>query len=142
MNIFIDNNILIDFLGKREDFFDDAEKILKLGEEGRINLFISPLSLANSVYILKRSIYQIDKEAIQIVLKKLVTFIKITDMTEANVHAALNSDFKDFEDALQNFSAENNANISVIITRDKKDFATSSLLVQTPQEFLETSNFN
>lgn len=47
MNIFIDNNILIDFLGKREDFFDDAEKILKLGEEGRINLFISPLSLPN-----------------------------------------------------------------------------------------------
>ncbi len=55
MNIFIDTNTLIDVLGKREEFFDDAEKILKLGEEGHINLFISPLSLVNTVYILKRT---------------------------------------------------------------------------------------
>ncbi|WP_052311264.1 hypothetical protein [Bernardetia litoralis] len=63
-------------------------------------------------------------------------------MTEANINAALDSDFKDFEDALQNFSAENNTDISVIITRNEKDFKNSSLLVQSPQEFLETNNFN
>ncbi len=59
-----------------------------------------------------------------------------------NVHSALNSDFKDFEDAMQNFSAENNTDISVIITRNEKDFTSSSLIVQTPKQFLETNNFN
>jgi hypothetical protein len=63
-------------------------------------------------------------------------------MTGENVNAALDSHFKDFEDALQNFSAENNTDISVIITRNEKDFTNSSLLVQTPQQFLETNNFN
>lgn len=95
MNIFTDTNILIDVIGKREGFFENAAKILKLGEEGIINLFISPLLLANSLYILKRH-YD---------------------------------------------SAENNTTISTIITRNSQDFQHSSLLVQTPQEFLDTNNF-
>ena len=49
-------------------------------------------------------------------------------MTGENVHSALDSDFKDFEDALQNFSAENNTDISIIITKNEKDFTNSSLL--------------
>ena len=61
-------------------------------------------------------------------------------MTGDNVHSALDSEFKDFEDALQNFSAINNADISIIITRDKKHFTASSLIVQTPQEFLEIND--
>ncbi|WP_291720064.1 type II toxin-antitoxin system VapC family toxin [Bernardetia sp.] len=141
MNIFIDTNILIDVIGKREDFFENAQKILKLGEEGTINLFISPLSLVNSLYILKRT-YKIDEERVKTILKQITTFIKVTDMTGKNVDDALNSNFKDFEDALQNFSAENNTIISVIITRNPQDFSSSSLLVQTPKEFLDTNNFN
>ena len=80
MNIFIDTNILIDVIGKREGFFENAAKILKLGEEGTINLFISPLSLANSLYILKCT-YKMDDERIRIILKQITTFIKVTDMT-------------------------------------------------------------
>lgn len=75
-------------------------------------------------------------------MKDLLKIIKVTGMTGDNVHSALDSDFKDFEDALQNFSAENNPDISIIITRNEKDFSSSSLLVQSPKEFLETNNFN
>lgn len=141
MNVFLDANIIIDVFGKREIFFEDSRKIISLGENRKINIFISPISLANAFYVLQ-STYKLDKKAIKDLFKEMTGFMRITDMTEENVFSALNSDFKDFEDALQNFSAENNADISIIITRDKKDFATSSLLVQTPHEFLDTNNFN
>jgi hypothetical protein len=54
------------------------------------------------------------------------------------VFRALNSDFKDFEDALQNYSAELNKEIDIIITRNTKDFKHSKLAVMTPDQFLKT----
>jgi hypothetical protein len=50
----------------------------------------------------------------------------------------LYSDFKDFEDALQNYSAELNKEIDIIITRNIKDFKYSKLAVMTPDQFLKT----
>jgi hypothetical protein len=55
------------------------------------------------------------------------------------VFRALNSDFKDFEDALQNYSAELNKEIDIIITRNIKDFKYSKLAVMTPDQFLKTN---
>jgi len=50
--------------------------------------------------------------------------------------AAIDSSFADFEDALQNFAAENHATVSIIITRNSKDFKKSNLAVMSPKEFL------
>lgn len=142
-HLFLDTNILIDFISKRLPHYKNAEKIFSEAVEGNICLYTSSLSVANCFYILKSQYKeQVNITELKSDFKKLLKIIKITDMTGDNVHSALDSDFKDFEDALQNFSAENHADISIIITRDEKDFATSSLLVQTPQQFLETNNFN
>ncbi len=53
------------------------------------------------------------------------------------VHDSLNSDFKDFEDALQNFSAMKNGKISTVLTRNIKDYKKSDLAVMTPETFLK-----
>jgi len=50
---------------------------------------------------------------------------------------ALNSEFKDFEDALQNFSAIENGKIKVILTRNIKDFKKSKLAILTPETYLK-----
>ena len=50
---------------------------------------------------------------------------------------ALNSSFKDFEDALQNFSAIENGEISIILTRNLKDFKKSELAILTPETYLK-----
>jgi predicted nucleic acid-binding protein len=47
----------------------------------------------------------------------------------------LSSDFNDFEDAIQYYTALEN-NINTIITRNKKDFKTSKLPVLTAKEYL------
>ena len=52
---------------------------------------------------------------------------------------ALNSNFSDFEDALQNYSAELNVYIDIIVTRNIKDFKNSSLGVMTPGNYLKTT---
>ncbi len=142
-HLFLDTNILIDFISKRLPHYESAEKIFFEAVEGNICIYTSSLSIANCFYILKSQYKdKVDITELKSDFKKLLNVIRITDMTEANVHSALDSDFKDFEDALQNFSAENNTDISIIITRNEKDFINSFLIVQTPQQFLETNNFN
>jgi hypothetical protein len=51
---------------------------------------------------------------------------------------AIDSEFTDFEDALQNFSAENHGSINAIVTRNIKDYKKSKLSVLTPEMFLKT----
>ena len=53
------------------------------------------------------------------------------------VESALNSDFKDFEDALQNYSAINCGEIEAIITRNVKDFKKSDIGVFTPESYVK-----
>ena len=68
MNVFLDANVLIDFLVKRKHFFDDSKKIFSLYEEGKIIAYVSPLSLANAFYVLQ-AIYKLDKVSITDSLK-------------------------------------------------------------------------
>ena len=75
------------------------------------------------------------------VVEKLIQLLTITEVltTDRNVILkALTSNFKDFEDALQNYSAELNGQIDLIITRNVKDFKNSSLGVMTPENYLKT----
>lgn len=140
-HLFLDSNVIIDFMSQRLPHYPFAKEIfLRAGRE-EIYIYTSILSLANCFYVLEVQ-YKIDRNELKKSFKKILEILRTTDMTGNNVHSALDSDFKDFEDALQNFSAENNSDISIIITRNEKDFASSSLLVQTPQQFLETNNFN
>ena len=48
---------------------------------------------------------------------------------------ALDSDFVDFEDAVQNAAAIE-SQIEIIVTRNKADYVTSPLTVLTPEEFV------
>ncbi len=61
-------------------------------------------------------------------------------MDRTVVENALNSEFKDFEDSLQNFSAINNGSIDLILTRNLKDYKNSELGVFTPEIYLKSIN--
>jgi len=63
--------------------------------------------------------------------------LSIIVIDESIVHLALDSDFSDFEDALQYFSAKENK-IPAIITRNTKDYKTASgIKILTAKEFLQ-----
>lgn len=68
-------------------------------------------------------------------MRKFNTLCRITNVDAAVVNEALQSSFSDFEDALQYYSAVD-AEATMIITRNKKDYQLSALPIFTPDEYL------
>lgn len=132
-HFFLDTNIVIDVLIDREPFSKYGQQLFDLGYKEEIKLYISALSYATIYYYIKKSCSSHEKTIA--ILKQLEQFIETTDVTKAMVHIALNSDFKDFEDAVQYYSAHSKK-MDAIITRNPKDFKNSKLIVLSPEEAL------
>lgn len=136
-NILIDTDVILDFFFDRKPFSDSAAIILSYCESNKLNGFITPVICSNVYYLLRRTSKH---EKVIERLSQLLTFIDVLQMNKEIVLEALNSKFKDFEDALQNFSAVKSGNIDAIITRNIKDFTNSKIGVLTPNSFLATFN--
>ncbi len=133
--IFLDTNILLDVVLNRELFIAEAEKIFLLQDEGRITIYVSALTLANVAHIVKRN----GKDPYTII-ESILKWVEVVDLELSHFEKTLYSQFKDFEDGLQFFSATEINNVDAIITRDKSDFKPSTIPVYTPQEFLKRFN--
>ena len=133
-NVLIDTDVILDFFFDREPFAEFATEIFNRCEEKIINGFTTPIVICNVYYLLRKAApHQLIIEKI----KQLLSIIEITEMNREIVLAALNSEFKDFEDALQNFSAEQDPKIKMIITRNLKDYQLSSVAVLSPEMYLK-----
>ena len=104
-SVLIDTDVILDFFFDREPFVEFATEILNRCEEKKIYGFTTPVVICNVYYLLRKTAnHQLIIEKI----KQLLNIIEITEMNKDVVLDALNSEFKDFEDALQNFSAIQN----------------------------------
>ena len=132
LRVFLDTNIILDLLGKRDEFYEPIAKLATLAEKKTITFFASPISFATVHYFLSK--YENQKTATEKLRKfKIICTVAHTD--EPAVEKALNSDFNDFEDALQYFSALN-SECNIILTRDPKGFKRSELPAMSAEEFL------
>jgi predicted nucleic acid-binding protein len=132
-NIFIDTNVIIDFLANRTPFSEEAAQLFQQSLTGKMTIYVSALSFNNIYYIMRRQFSH--KETI----KMLLTLSKWTTIIEASKETVINSldsDFSDFEDAIQYFTAISKPYIDCIVTRNTKDFKKSKLPIMTPGEFL------
>ncbi len=131
----IDTDIILDFFFDRKPFSEDSAKILSLCENGKIKGFVTSIMLSNIHYLLRKTASQ---EKVTEKLKMLLQIINVIITDKKTVEDALNSEFKDFEDALKNFSAQNTNDIRIIITRNIKNYKTSKLSVMKPETYLKT----
>lgn len=132
--VFIDTNVMLDLLGERKPFYEPIAKMASLAEKGMIVMVVSPLSFATVNYFLtKFESAKIAKEK----LRKFKILSEVCVIDQTTVEKGLNSSIKDFEDALQYFSATE-SECEMIITRNGKDFAKSLLPVMTADEFLKS----
>lgn len=132
--LFIDTNIVIDLLSRREPFYEEAANLFSLADKKIIELSISSLTIANTSYTLLR---QTNSTSAKEILRKLRLIINILPLDDKIIGIALNDNsFDDFEDGLQYFTAVEN-NQDLIITRNLKDFKNSNLPVMTARQFLE-----
>ena len=129
--IFLDTNIVIDFLANRKPFSLYAAKLFNYALWGKVKIYISAVSYNNIYYILRQS--HSSAAAIKL-LNELSEMAEIADVTKEIIKKSLESDFKDFEDAIQYNCALSLSKIDFIVTRDTKDFKKSSLSILTPEE--------
>jgi predicted nucleic acid-binding protein len=139
MVLLIDTNVLIDFLADRQPFSISAGRLFTLSLNKKIKIFISAISYNNIYYILKQN--STHKETIKI-LTELSAMTEVIDLTMNILTNALKSEFKDFEDAIQYYSALTNTKIDKIVTRNTKDFKRSEIAVMTPDEVLSILDGN
>ena len=131
--VLIDTDVILDFLFDRKPFSEDAAQILSWCENGKIQGFVTSIMLSNIYYLLRKTAKH---EKVIENLKMLLNIIDVITTNKDAVLDALHSEFKDFEDALQNFSAQNSNEIKVIITRNSKDYKTSNLAVMEPETYI------
>lgn len=134
-NILIDTDVILDFFFDRKPFSDNSAIILAQCESNKLNGFITPVICSNIYYLLRKNSRH--KKVIE-KMSQLLNFIGILHMDKEVIIEALNSNFKDFEDALQNFAAIKAGNIEMIVTRNIKDYSKSNLGVMTPEGFIKT----
>jgi predicted nucleic acid-binding protein len=136
-NLFIDTDVIIDFLIDRKPFSGEAAIIFTLIEKKKLKGYSSSLTFSNLYYVLRKIeshnkiISKLDS------LSKMIGILKVEEQTIKN---ALASGFPDFEDSIQYFSAVDSKKIDVIITRNIKDFKKSEIPVMTPGDFLKTAS--
>ena len=133
--IFVDTNIVIDLLSRRESFFEEAASLFSLADKKQVELSVSSLTIANTSYVLLR---QMDSAKAKSILRRLRLIVKILQLDDKIIGLALNDEaFSDFEDGLQYFTAIENGQ-ELIITRNLKDFKNSKVPAMTAKQFIES----
>ena len=130
--LFIDTNIMLDFLGEREPFYESIAKIATLAEKEKLTMVVSPISFATVNYFISK--FENSKIARE-KLRKFKVLCSVCSLDEQTIEKGLNSSIEDFEDAIQYFSATDSG-CDIIITRNGKNFKQSLLPVMTAEEFL------
>ena len=131
--LFIDSDIILDIALTREPHYPSSALILSLIESKIMDGYTSSIIVSNLYYILRK--LESHKTAIDFITK-LRLIIKILPVTDEVIKLALESKFKDFEDALQYYTSLLN-NIDYIITRNVKDYTRTEIKVHTPDEFIK-----
>ncbi len=135
MKVFLDTNILLDYLLKRQPFYDSTKKVFEMCLY-KIDGYITPHSLIDVFYILSEKTDASIEYCLETILKLRAVLYVIPENDDRVFTAARNTSFSDFEDSMQNESALY-AGVDYIITRNKKDFEKSAIPVVTTDEFIE-----
>jgi predicted nucleic acid-binding protein len=131
--VFIDSDIILDLLMKRDPYYNSSIKLFNLIENKKIEGFVSPLIFSNLFYIIRK--LENREKAINS-LKKLKILVRILPVDEKVIDLALSSNLKDFEDAIQYYTALKNG-INNLITRNTKDYKLVKINLFTADEYVK-----
>ncbi len=137
IKVLYDTNIILDIALQREPFVEASTKAINaIGD--KVIAYVNVLTLVNTFYYTRKEV-GIDKA--REFIKDILTYFEVVNTTKHVCINALYSDFKDFEDAVQEYSAIN-SDIEIIVTRNTKDFKNSKLKVFLPEQFVDWINNN
>ena len=135
-NLFVDTNILIDILARREPYHREAIRLIEQSDKKQIRLHTTATSITTAWYMLaKYGDARIARKAIA----GLMNYVHIIPVSHRAVEMAIRSDFRDIEDGVQHFAALEAGNLEAIITRNLRDFRHSLIRVCTAGDYLDAS---
>ena len=132
-NLYLDCNIILDWIIDRPPFSLDAVELINLIEKEELFGFVSPLVLANCYYIIKKTL---DRQTAAEFVQDCNSIFNIIDNTKSYFQAAIEGSHKDFEDGLHYWTAVNN-DLDYIITRNKDHFRAEDIKIRTAEEYLD-----
>ena len=130
---FLDTNIVIDLLERREPFCYDAIRLFTMAYNKQVELVVSPMTYSTASFLLHKH----GADGVRKLLANFRQLSRIATTDERIVDDSLASNFKDFEDAMQYYTALK-CKADVIITRNGKDFLESKIHVMTAGDFLNS----
>ena len=131
--LFLDTNIVDDLLDRREPFCYDAVRLFTMAYHKQVQLIVSPMTFATVSFLLRKH----GSDGVRKLLSNFRQLSRVATASERIIDDSLASQFKDFEDAMQYYTAIR-AKANFIITRNGKDFSASHLPVMTATEYLAT----
>ncbi len=134
MRVLVDTNIVLDYLLDREPFLQDAKTLFNAIDAGKIVGYVSATALTDIFYIARKHTQSLSlaRQAISTTLAVMV----VCSINRSVLEAAFDSGLTDFEDAVQIFCASAHG-LDAIVTRDKKGFLSSPIIVLSVQQLLE-----
>ena len=132
--VFIDLNIILDVLQKREPFYEASAQLLARVETELIEGFIAPHSITTLFYLIQKGKSSAEARAN---ITNILQFLKITPVNQSTIDQALNLDYKEFEDAVQMISALQ-CKAECLLTRNISDYQPPLITVLKPVDFLAT----
>ena len=130
--VLCDINFILDIFLEREPFYAPAARIFAMIEAKHLKGYLCANSFPTLFYILAK---ELKRDKAMRVLEKVRIVFRVATVDEKVIDLSLASDFKDFEDAVQCYSAVT-AKVDCLITRNKTDYFTDILSIMTPEEFL------
>ena len=129
--IFLDTNILIDYIDNRAGA-DDAEQIFACGFSGEVLLYASSLTFANMAYIIKGKTLEEKYDA----LRLMAGIVEILPLGKQEVVSAISQPVKDFEEMLQ-YQCAKAAGCNYIVTNDRRHYEFSDIPHFSSATFVE-----
>ena len=131
--LLLDTNIVLDFLQKREPYYEDAKSVFAMSLRKDVELYVADITFSNIAFICRKSI---DPQKLYDLFSLLRKYVEVIGADNGVIDMAISLKAADFEDAVQYCSAMK-ANADCILTRNLKDFTFSLLPVYTAREYLE-----
>lgn len=132
MRLLIDTNVLLDVLQERHPHYAASLRIWQLCELGTVEGYLSTLTFANIVYVMRR---ELTPEKIEQILNVLSLVFHFADFIVFDIMKAAKLKWNDFEDAAQSATAAR-VGADYIITRNTRDFQNCRITALTPMEYL------
>jgi predicted nucleic acid-binding protein len=133
MRVLFDTDLVLDLVLDREPFVEDAATLFSLHERGRIDGYISGITLVNVFYLTRKLK---GSEGARQAVKELLATLRVCPLDQSVLEDAQRLAFADYEDAVQHASATA-SQIEAIITRNLDDYIDATLPVFSPTAFLK-----